>query len=84
LEATVVRWIMAKLLPDMSSTFMVFQTLAVFVSPLQAKEQSVPSLKESPGPGADGTGSARAVARKERKRAESGTRSIFRGEETKS
>jgi len=51
---------MAKLLPDMSSTFIIFQVvLPAFESSLQANEQFVPSLNESFGPGAVGVGSAR-------------------------
>lgn len=77
LAATVVTWVMALLLPDMSSTFIAFHVvLEVFVSPFQVKVQFAPSLNESPGPGAVGVGSA-ITKRKEAKRVVKVKRSIL-------
>jgi len=60
LVATVVKWTMSRLLPDMSSTFIIFQVvLPAFESALHANVQFVPSLNESFGPGAVGVGSAK-------------------------
>jgi len=54
--ATVVRCIIARLLPVINSTFITFHT--PLVSGVHAKVHCPPSLKTSPGPGAEGTGSA--------------------------
>jgi hypothetical protein len=60
-------WFICKLDPLMSSTFITFQSDSVeaFVSPSHAKVQFWPSVKESPGPGAVGVGSASARREKE-------------------
>jgi len=59
---TVVRWIMLRLSPVMSSMAMFFQAVVELVSPDQVVVQLEPALKESPGAGERGSTSARAMS----------------------